>query len=88
LAEYGVVVVQIHPKEDAPVALEQLQEYDRRRYGGVMLIFYANAAELAKQNEESDTDEENEEDEEDEEDRRERWLDRPLSPDDEPSTRA
>lgn len=42
----GEVVVQIHPREDAPVALQFLQEYDRRKYGSVLLVFYA-AAEMA-----------------------------------------
>jgi 16S rRNA (guanine966-N2)-methyltransferase len=49
LAEYGGVVVQIHPKELVPVELVNLQEYDRRKYGSVMLIFYANAADLAEE---------------------------------------
>jgi 16S rRNA (guanine966-N2)-methyltransferase len=49
LADYGSVVVQIHPKEDAPVPLDHLQEYDRRRYGGVMLLFFANAKQLAEE---------------------------------------
>lgn len=35
------VIVQIHPKEDAPVELNFLVEYDRRRYGSVLLIFYS-----------------------------------------------
>jgi len=47
LAPNGEVVVQIHPREDAPVELHFLQEYDRRRYGSVLLLFYAAAAELA-----------------------------------------
>lgn len=48
LAEQGTVIVQIHPKEAAPLELVNLQEYDRRSYGSVMLIFYANRAELAE----------------------------------------
>ncbi|RIK39010.1 MAG: 16S rRNA (guanine(966)-N(2))-methyltransferase RsmD [Chloroflexi bacterium] len=51
LADYGSVVVQIHPKEDAPVELQYLQEYDRRQYGSVMLIFYASAEALAEEDE-------------------------------------
>jgi hypothetical protein len=47
LAPLGVVVAQIHPREDVPVQLTHLQEYDRREYGSVMLIFYAAASELA-----------------------------------------
>ncbi|MFN8494780.1 MAG: 16S rRNA (guanine(966)-N(2))-methyltransferase RsmD [Caldilineaceae bacterium] len=66
LASFGSVIVQIHPREDAPVALERLQEYDRRKYGSVMLIFYATAEDLA--NEESeDEDDFTEDDVEDEE---------------------
>jgi 16S rRNA (guanine966-N2)-methyltransferase len=42
----GEVIVQMHPREDAPVELHFLREYDRRRYGSVLLIFYAAAAEL------------------------------------------
>jgi 16S rRNA (guanine(966)-N(2))-methyltransferase RsmD len=49
LAKEGTVVAQIHPKEDAPVELIQLQEYDRRKYGSVMLIFYAKAEALAEE---------------------------------------
>ena len=56
-AEYATVVVQIHPVEDKPdnpVHLQRLQEYDRRKYGSVMLIFYADARDLEdKQGDES-----------------------------------
>lgn len=56
-AEYATVVVQIHPVEDKPdnpVQLQRLQEYDRRKYGSVMLIFYADAQDLEeKQGDES-----------------------------------
>lgn len=45
-AEYATIVVQIHPVEDKPVELQRLQEYDRRKYGSVMLLFYADAADL------------------------------------------
>lgn len=48
LYEDGVVVVQIHPREDTPLALQNLTEYDRRTYGSVLLIFY----ELAEVDEE------------------------------------
>ena len=40
LYEDGMVVVQIHPSEDAPVALQNLVEFDRRTYGSVLLMFY------------------------------------------------
>ncbi len=36
----GVVVVQIDPAEQEEVSLESLLEYDRRRYGSTVLIFY------------------------------------------------
>jgi 16S rRNA (guanine(966)-N(2))-methyltransferase RsmD len=45
-AEYATIVVQIHPVESKPVELQRLQEYDRRKYGSVMLVFYADAADL------------------------------------------
>ncbi|MCO5209440.1 MAG: 16S rRNA (guanine(966)-N(2))-methyltransferase RsmD [Caldilinea sp.] len=54
LAKLGSVIVQIHPREDAPVALERLEEYDRRRYGSVMLIFYMTAEDLAAADEDDD----------------------------------
>lgn len=60
LAKYGVVVAQIHPKEDAPVELQFLEEYDRRKYGSVMMIFYASAQDLAEEEDEVE-DEETEE---------------------------
>lgn len=41
LAEDSEVIVQIHPKEDVPIELTSLAEYDRRKYGSVLLIFYA-----------------------------------------------
>ena len=48
LAEYATVIVQIHPREDEPVQLERLEEYDRRKYGSVLLIFYADKDDLAE----------------------------------------
>ncbi len=53
-AEYATIVVQIHPVEDKPVELGRLQEYDRRKYGSVMLLFYADAADLAEDEEEGE----------------------------------
>ena len=47
LAKNGSVIVQIHPREETPVTLTRLEEYDRRRYGSVLLIFYAAAEDLA-----------------------------------------
>ena len=49
LAKYGAVIVQIHPREDESVELQYLEEYDRRRYGSVLLIFYAAAEDLAEE---------------------------------------
>jgi 16S rRNA (guanine(966)-N(2))-methyltransferase RsmD len=40
LARSGLVVVQIHPREDEPLTLQHLQETDRRTYGSVQLQFY------------------------------------------------
>lgn len=58
-APYATIVVQIHPREDVPVPLERLQEYDRRKYGSVLLIFYADAQDLL--DEEADESDEAEE---------------------------
>ena len=49
LAQGGVLVTQIHPREDVPLDLAFLEEYDRRRYGSVEMIFYASAEELAEE---------------------------------------
>jgi 16S rRNA (guanine966-N2)-methyltransferase len=57
LAPYGAVIVQIHPREDEPVELNFLEEYDRREYGSVLLIFYASSEDLAdEEGEEADED--------------------------------
>lgn len=40
LTEDGMVIVQIHPREDEPIELHSLVEFDHRRYGSVLLIFY------------------------------------------------
>lgn len=40
LTDDGMVIIQIHPREDEPVELRSLVEFDRRRYGSVLLIFY------------------------------------------------
>lgn len=55
LYEEGLVVVQIHPREDAPVDLQSLYEFDRRVYGSVLLIFYEARVE-------TEDDEDNEDD--------------------------
>ena len=54
LAPFGAVIVQIHPREDEPVELNFLEEYDRREYGSVLLIFYASSEDLAADEEEED----------------------------------
>lgn len=40
LTSDGLVIVQIDPKEEQPVALQNLEETDRRRYGSTLLLFY------------------------------------------------
>ncbi|HBX71323.1 MAG TPA: 16S rRNA (guanine(966)-N(2))-methyltransferase RsmD [Chloroflexi bacterium] len=40
LAEDGWVIVQIHPVELEVIALKNLVEFDQRRYGSTLLIFY------------------------------------------------
>ena len=40
LVDNGWVVVQIDPKEDEAVVLDQLVEIDRRKYGNTLLLFY------------------------------------------------
>lgn len=52
------VIVQIHPKEDVDLDLTTLYEYDRRKYGSVLLIFYGLREEIAvDEEEEEDADE-------------------------------
>ncbi len=41
LSDDGWVIVQIHPNEYEAVPLQHLEEFDQRRYGGVLLVFYA-----------------------------------------------
>ncbi len=40
LVEDAWVIVQIHPKEYEEVHLNNLQEFDRRKYGSTLLVFY------------------------------------------------
>ena len=40
LAPDGWVIVQIHPNEYEWVPLKHLEEFDQRRYGSVLLVFY------------------------------------------------
>lgn len=40
LSENACVIVQIHPKEYEDITLRNLQEYDQRKYGSTLLVFY------------------------------------------------
>jgi 16S rRNA (guanine966-N2)-methyltransferase len=40
LSDDGWVIVQIHPKEYKPLALEHLEEFEQRKYGTTLLVFY------------------------------------------------
>lgn len=40
LTEYAWVIMQIDPLELEPVELRNLQEFDQRRYGSTLLVFY------------------------------------------------
>jgi len=40
LSDDGWVIVQIHPNEYEEVPLQNLEEFDQRRYGTVLLVFY------------------------------------------------
>src|SRR5512142_434059 len=44
LADDGWVIVQIAPKEYRPAALGSLQEFDQRKYGSTLLVFYERAS--------------------------------------------
>lgn len=59
MAQYATVVVQIHPRESQPVELAYLEEYDRREYGSVLLIFYAAAEDLIEDIDGEELEEEN-----------------------------
>jgi 16S rRNA (guanine966-N2)-methyltransferase len=71
-AEYATIVVQIHPVESTPITLQRLREYDRRKYGSVMLVFYADEQDLEDRESNNLGEEEEEyfEDDEDELDER------------------
>lgn len=40
LSEDGWVIAQIHPKEYNQLALENLEEFDQRKYGTTLLVFF------------------------------------------------
>lgn len=49
-----MIIVQIDPREDEPLELKNLEEYDRRKYGKTTLLFYETiAAESEDQDEEA-----------------------------------
>ena len=41
LSEDGLVIVQIHPKEDHALELKTLIRFDERKYGSTLVVFYA-----------------------------------------------
>ncbi len=45
LAGEGEIIVQIHPRELEPVELRNFREFDRRKYGSTILLFYESAGE-------------------------------------------
>lgn len=45
LHEDSIVVVQIDPSESQSLTLKHLTEYDRRRYGNTLLLFYESVVE-------------------------------------------
>jgi 16S rRNA G966 N2-methylase RsmD len=40
LSQDAWVIVQIHPLEYEPISLSNMGEFDRRKYGSTMLVFY------------------------------------------------
>jgi len=44
LSEEAWVVVQIHPREYQALALENLKEFEQRKYGSTLLVFYEKCA--------------------------------------------
>ena len=42
LAENGTIIVQIDPKEQAPIELANLAAYDERKYGKTLLWFFTH----------------------------------------------
>ena len=41
----GWIVTQIHPREDESMDLQHFTEFDRRKYGNTLLLFYTNEEE-------------------------------------------
>lgn len=48
LAADAWVIVQIHPREYQSLKLSHLEEFDRRRYGSTLLVFYQRKDDAAK----------------------------------------
>lgn len=48
LAANAWVIVQIHPREYQSLKLSYLEEFDRRRYGSTLLVFYQRKDDAAK----------------------------------------
>jgi 16S rRNA (guanine(966)-N(2))-methyltransferase RsmD len=40
LSETGEIIVQIHPREYKDIQMVNLQQYDERKYGSTLLVFY------------------------------------------------
>lgn len=63
LSADGDVIVQIHPKEETALELQSLHEYDRRKYGSVLLLFYTSGEQLDEDDADNATEEYTDEDE-------------------------
>ena len=46
VAEHGIVIAQIHPKEYNELALANLELFDQRKYGSTLLCFYRRRFDL------------------------------------------
>jgi len=55
LAESGVVVAQIHPKEYKELALTELQLFDQRKYGSTLLCFYRKTDKVTRRQGDAET---------------------------------
>ena len=43
LSETGEVIAQIHPREYKKIELANLREFEERKYGSTLLVFYEKA---------------------------------------------
>lgn len=48
LSENAWVIAQIHPREYQPLSLRHLTEFDQRRYGSTLLVFYEHLSDEAE----------------------------------------